>query len=92
MRGMKKEDFTDSLEGQLIRMGFILDDGVYVKKGGELLGRKNLLTTAEMDNYQLFVRYYPKKHVHYGMIMEYRSLCGHTVVELLEERLRGYGL
>lgn len=89
---MKKEDFTDSLEGQLIRMGFVLDDGVYVKKGGELLGRKNLLTTAEMDNYQLFVRYYPKKHVHYGMIMEYRSLCGHTVVELLEERLRGYGL
>lgn len=89
---MQNDDFMCSLEGQLIRMGFVLNDGVYVKKGDELLGRNNLLSTAEMDNYQLFVRYYPKEHVHYGMIMEYHALRDHTVVELLEERLRGYGL
>lgn len=95
---MDREKLMKQFGEQLLDLGFkkgnSLDRDVnsYLYYGKELLGRKNYMTTADVDYYGYKIRFFPREHCHYTTIVNWEKVVKVDAVQALYDFFDEYYL
>lgn len=91
---MDREKLMKQFGEQLLDMGFKKGNSLdrYLYYGKELLGRKNYITTTDVDYYGYRIRYFPCECCHYTKIVNWEKAVIVDAVQALHNFFDEYGI